>query len=205
MITLSGRGDDVPTPEIGAFLDFAKSLPDACVYERIAAGRLEGRLHRFKTPESFWRRYERMPEFPEGLIPIGDSVAGFNPIFGQGMSVAAVDAEQLKLVLDERAAAGAGLSGLHREVLPKVAETIGEAWEGPATLDYLYESTQGVRPDDYPTRRAIFFAMQEMAEQDEDLRRAQFDVGNMLAPRASLFTADVVARLKEYLENPVDS
>lgn len=205
MITLSGRGDDVPVPEIGAFLDYAKSLPDSCVYDRVAAGRLEGSLRRFKTPESFWRHYERMPAFPDGLIPIGDAVAGFNPIFGQGMSVAAVDAEALGLSLGERAASGEGLSGLHSLVLPKICETIGEAWDGPATIDFLYSSTIGERPADYEQRRAILFAMQEMAEEDDDLRRAQFEVGNMLQSRTTLFSADVVASLQKYLAAETES
>ncbi len=199
MVTLSGRGDDGPSTELGAFVEYAKSLPDSCIYDRISAGRLEGSLRRFKTPESFWRHYERMSGFPDGLIPIGDAVAGFNPMFGQGMSVAAVGAEALGLSLAERAASGEGLSDLPSLVLPKICEAIAEAWDGPATMDFLYPSTVGERPADYAQRRAIFFAMQEMAEEDEDLRRAQFEVGNMLRSRTTLFSPDVVARLQKYL------
>ena len=201
MVTLIGRGDDVPSTEMGEFMDFAKSLPDSCVYERIAGARLEGRLRRFKTPESFWRRYERMPEFPEGLIPIGDAVAGFNPLFAQGMSVAAVDAEHLANLLAARADSGAGLRGLHRDFLPKVSEAVEEAWEATATFDMLYDTTRGERPKDYPQRRAIFLAMQELADEDEDLRRAQLEVQNMLAPRTSLFSAEIMTRLQERLGN----
>lgn len=140
-----------------------------------------------------------MSGFPDGLIPIGDAVAGFNPMFGQGMSVAAVGAEALGLSLAERAASGEGLSDLPSLVLPKICEAIAEAWDGPATMDFLYPSTVGERPADYAQRRAIFFAMQEMAEEDEDLRRAQFEVGNMLRSRTTLFSPDVVARLQKYL------
>lgn len=199
MITLSGRGDDVPSVDPEAFLAFAKSLPDPCVYDRISEGRLEGSVRRFKTPESFWRKYESMADFPEGFVPIGDAVAGFNPIFGQGMSVAAVEAERLGLLLDERAESGRGLDGLREEALPGISASIAEAWEGPATIDYLYDSTVGERPVDYPIRRAVFFAMQEMAEEDPVLRQLQFEVGNMLKPREALFTAEVQARLQERL------
>ena len=199
MITLSGRGDDAPSLDLDGFLDYAKSLPDSCIYDRIAGGRLEGSLRRFKTPESFWRHYERMPGFPDGLIPIGDAVAGFNPIFGQGMSVAAIGAEALGLALEERSASGEGLADLPSLVLPKICEAIAEAWDGPATIDFLYSSTIGERPADYEQRRAIFFAMQEMAEDDDELQRAQFEVGNMLRSRTTLFSPDVVTRLQETL------
>ncbi len=205
MITLSGRGDDVPSVDPEAFLEFARSLPDPCVYERISDGRLEGSLRRFKTPESFWRKYESMPDFPEGFVPIGDAVAGFNPIFGQGMSVAAVEAERLGLSLDARAESGRGLAGLREEVLPAISAAIAEAWDGPATIDYLYDSTVGERPPDYPIRRAVFFAMQEMAEEDPMLRQLQFEVGNMLKPREALFSADVQARLQERLAGGLEA
>jgi 2-polyprenyl-6-methoxyphenol hydroxylase-like FAD-dependent oxidoreductase len=162
-------------------------------------------LRRFKTPDSFWRRYELLSEFPEGLLPIGDAVAGFNPVFGQGMSVAAVDAEQLGILLESRVASGEGLDGLHEPFLAAVSEAVSEAWEGTAIFDLLYDSTDGPRPADYPLRRAMFMAMQELADEDEELRRMQLEVGNMLRPRASLFSADVVARLQERLADPAGS
>jgi len=205
MVTLSGRGKEVPPTDLEGFLAFAKCLPDPIVYERIAHASLEGKLRRFMIPESFWRRYELLPRFPDGLLPLGDVVAGFNPIFGQGMAVAAVDAEQLAGVLDDRAAANEGLSGIHKDYLPRVAEATAEAWEGTATFDFLYDDTEGERPEDYAQRRAIFLAMQELSDDDEDLRRKLFEVGNMLIPRESLFDADLVARLRERIDDSASS
>jgi len=205
MVTLSGRGDDVPSTDLEQFLAFAKALPDPVVYDRIANAPLEGNLRRFKIPESFWRRYESLPQFPDGLLPLGDAIAGFNPVFGQGMAVAAVDAEQLAEVLEARTTANGGLTELHKDYLPKVSKVIQEAWEGTATFDLLYEATKGVRPEDYPQRRAIFLAIQDLSDDDEDLRRKLFEVGNMLIPRESLFDADLVARIRERVEDSFTS
>jgi len=199
MVTLSGRQGDVPPIDQEGFREFAKSLPDPAVYERLSNGGLEGRLQRFIIAESYWRHYERMAQFPERLIPLGDAVAGFNPVFGQGMSAAAVDAEQLRIVLDQRAETGTGLDGLSKDYFPRIAEAVAAAWNGTATYDLMFETTQGIRPDDFPQRRAAFLAMQELADDDAELRLRQTLIGNMLEPPSSLYTPEIIARLQAHL------
>lgn len=197
MVTLNGRQGDVPPIDMDGFLAYAKSLPDPVIYDRIRNSKLEGRLQRFIIAQSYWRHYEQMAQFPERLIPLGDAVAGFNPVFGQGMSAAAVDAEQLKHVLDARASAGGDLTALHQDYFPRVAEVVGAAWNGTATYDLMYDTTVGERPDDYPMRRAAFLAMQELGAEDKQLRRQQIRVGNMLDAPATLFTEEVLNRLQD--------
>ena len=50
-------------------------------------------------PASRWRRYDKLKDFPAGIVPFGDAVASFNPTFGQGMTMTSLQADHLRRAL----------------------------------------------------------------------------------------------------------
>src|SRR3981189_795955 len=84
-----------------------------------------------------------------GLIPIGDAICRFNPIFGQGMSVAAQEAVMLNRLLDEQAEDQ--LNGLAQRYFAAIQGAIETPW-GVAISDFVYPSTRGQRPPDFSQR-----------------------------------------------------
>ena len=82
-------------------MEFAGSLRTQTAYDAIRNARRVREIARFNLPCSVRRHFEQLDSFPRWLIPIGDSVCRFNPVFGQGMSVAAQEAVVLGQLMEE--------------------------------------------------------------------------------------------------------
>lgn len=173
MATLVARhGQRVPTDPDG-FLDFARGLRTPLIFDAIKdAERLEP-LSNFVVRGSRWRHYERLRDFPHGLLPIGDTICGFNPVYGQGMCVAAQEAVLLRQLLDqpEQELQASFFTGLSSIVAP--------AWSS-SVADFAYPMTGGDRPSDLAARLRFSAAIIQLAAHAPDIHRLFVEVFNML-------------------------
>lgn len=95
MVTLSGALRDYPPDDEAGLLAFARSLAQPDLYEAMKDAEPVTPIAVYKYSANKWRHYERTRSLPEGFIILGDAVCCFNPIYGQGMSVAALEAQAL--------------------------------------------------------------------------------------------------------------
>ncbi|HEX3547034.1 MAG TPA: 2-polyprenyl-6-methoxyphenol hydroxylase-like oxidoreductase [Mycobacterium sp.] len=139
MFTVFGMAGHEPPGELGDMLAFAEGLAPGHVLAGIAAGEPLVDVCRFRYPESRWRRYDKMRRFPDGLVVLGDAICSFNPIYGQGMTVAALQAQSLWACLQQ------GRNDLARRYFRAAAKPIGVAWKFAVGADLNLPEVEGRR------------------------------------------------------------
>jgi 2-polyprenyl-6-methoxyphenol hydroxylase-like FAD-dependent oxidoreductase len=118
IVTLFGHfGQNAPV-EMPGYVDFARSLPAPYIYETIRDAEPLGDACTFRFPASSRRFYEKLGRFPEGFLVFGDAICSFNPIYGQGMSVAALESNALREEL------GKGQTGMALRFFKRAAKVI---------------------------------------------------------------------------------
>lgn len=139
LFTVFGMAGRQPPTDLAGMLTFAESYTPEHVLAAVRAAEPIGPAVQHRLPSSQWRRYDKMRHFPEGLLVCGDAMCSFNPIYGQGMSVAAMEAMAL------RAALRHGTNGLARRYFRAAAKVINVAWGLGAGSDLAFPGVTGKR------------------------------------------------------------
>jgi 2-polyprenyl-6-methoxyphenol hydroxylase-like FAD-dependent oxidoreductase len=163
MFTIFGMAGREPPTEPAEMLDFAEGLAPPHVVAAIGAAEPLTEVCRFRYPESRWRRYDKMRRFPAGLLVLGDAICSFNPIYGQGMTVAALEALALQRCLLR------GEDGLARRYFRAAAKPIGVAWRFAAGGDLTLPEVEGSRPLAVRLANKYVDRLQTAAESDIDV------------------------------------
>jgi 2-polyprenyl-6-methoxyphenol hydroxylase-like FAD-dependent oxidoreductase len=188
--SLSGAGGDyAPTDEKG-FLDFARGLRDTVLYEAIRDAEPLSPIAGFRRTANHRRHYDRLPAWPRGFVVMGDAACAFNPIYGQGMSVAALSALALDRCLREDVAEP------ERSFQRSVARSGAGAWLIATGEDLRYRETVAA-PTRLRTRLINAYVDRVVATANTDRRVCAqlIDVLALASVPASLFTPGVLARV----------
>ena len=139
IFTVFGMVGHEPPRDLAGMLSFAEDYAPAHVLAAVRTGEPLGPVVEHRMPSSQWRRYDKMRRFPGGLVVCGDAICSFNPIYGQGMSVAALDAVALRDCVRR------GVTDLPRRYFRAAAKAIGVAWQTGPTSDLAFPEVQGRR------------------------------------------------------------
>ena len=194
MVTLGGfLGEHAPSDPEG-FTTFAKSLSAPDIYELVRERAPLSEVATYKFPANRRRRYDRLARFPEGYLVIGDGLCSFNPIYGQGMSVAALEAEALGQCL-QRSQSDAGSRPLWKLFFERAAQIADMAWALAASADLANDGVTGQKPPGFPVVNWYMGRVQNLASRDEGVCRAFFNVSNLLASPTTLFNPRIAVKV----------
>jgi hypothetical protein len=116
-------------------------------------------------------------------LPIGDAICRFNPIYGQGMSVAALEACLLQRLLERLGGDTNPIAGLASTFFTEVQTLIETPWS-VAILDFVFPDTRGQRPADFETTLKFGIALTQLAAEDSAVHRLTAEVQHLLKPRS---------------------
>ena len=186
VLTLGGRFGDYPPTDEDGFLAFAKSLHTPKLYEIVKVGERISEITHHRFPSSLRRHYERLTDFPEGFVVLGDAVASFNPVYAQGMSSAALQAEALQFELKKRANETTWLKGFAPAFFTRVAEVVSTPWMLAANSDFAYPQTRGERPPRLNDSDRYLAAVEALSAEDKQVQTLVWEVFNLAKPLSAL-------------------
>jgi hypothetical protein len=186
MVTLVGILGDYPPTDPDGFLAFARSLRFLDLYEAIRDGEPLDDPVAFRFPASVRHRYERLPWFPDGLLVMGDAVCSFNPIYGQGMSVAALEALALRRHLER------GTRPQPHRWFRDLARVVDVPWDIAVGGDLVFPSVQGRRTAKVWLVNAYIARLHAAAAHDASLASAFMRVAGLVARPESLLRPGIV-------------
>ncbi|MFE7619320.1 NAD(P)/FAD-dependent oxidoreductase [Streptomyces sp. NPDC057496] len=133
-VTLTGTPGGYPSRDDSDFERFARSVRHPLVGDLIARAEPLTRVVRAHSTDNRRRYFEKCRNWPDGLVVLGDAVATYNPLYGQGMTVAAQSALALHRELDRSSS-----RRLSRRVQNAVSRPVAMAWTLATSADILYQ------------------------------------------------------------------
>jgi hypothetical protein len=189
MLTLGGILGDHPPIDPAGFEAFAASLPFADISEAIVGAQPLDSPVAFRFPAAVRRRYECLPQFPDGLLVLGDAVCSFNPVYGQGMAVAANQALVLRRLLARHTSLGPA------RYFRAIAKTIDPPWELAMSADLALPGVSGPRTCRVRIANAYLARLLAAASADAALGTAFIRVLGLLDRAEGLLRPDRVLRM----------
>jgi len=196
ILTIAGIRGDYPPTDPAEFDDYAAGLPSTDIATAIAGAEPLDDPVPFRFPASVRRRYERLAAFPAGLLIIGDAVCSFNPVYGQGMTVAAAEAMTLRRLLARDAVPGA------RRYFRAITAAIDVAWDIAVSADLAFPQVPGKRSAKVRLVNAYLPRLHAAAAHDEALAASLVRVIGLKDRPEGLLRPDRVLRvLRDNLVN----
>ena len=193
-VSLCVNHGEAPPGDIDGFMAFVKSFRMPTIYNAIRRAKRVSDIARFGMPFSVLRGFDRLHSFPRGLVPLGDSVCRFTPVNGQGMTVAAQEAQVLASLFESRRRRRDPLDGLAQTFFREIQPFLETPWS-VAMADLVYPQTRGERPPEFEKKLQYTHTLMRLAAEDPEIDRIVFEVRSLLRPQSALREPELASRV----------
>ncbi|GIE32533.1 FAD-binding monooxygenase [Actinoplanes italicus] len=183
-------GDEPPTDDEG-MRAFAATLAAPEIAELLGTAEPLGEAAKMRNPASSLRHFEKLDRYLDGYLVVGDAMCNFNPLYGQGITVAVLEAELLESLLRD------GTDRLARRYFAGSARLLAEPWALATGSDLRFPGVEGVRNPEDEQAGQYLSMLRTAAATDVGVAAAFLRVANMLAPISSLFDPALAARVQK--------
>jgi 2-polyprenyl-6-methoxyphenol hydroxylase-like FAD-dependent oxidoreductase len=175
IFTLTRLADNEPPNDLTGMIRMASQFAPPALLRALKRGEPIGEISVFRYPGAIWRRYDQMDRFPAGFLVFGDAICSTNPIYGQGMTVAALEATALRDCLAD------GNGDLSRRFFAATAAHIGPMWASNQFNDLYMDSGD---PDHAASKELLDFreAVLSAAESSPALTEKLYRAMNLVDP-----------------------
>ena len=181
-------GDDAPDDD-ARFLAYLATMPTKEIHDIVAKAEPLTDFIRYRYVSSLRRRYEWLARFPESFLVFGDAICSFNPVYGQGMTVAAQEAVTLQQVLHK------GTRELAPRFFKAAAKIVDVPWDIAVGNDLRHPQVEGPRPVMLRFINWYIGKLHVAATRDSALAAAFLRVANLMAPPPSLLSPAIAWRI----------
>jgi 2-polyprenyl-6-methoxyphenol hydroxylase-like FAD-dependent oxidoreductase len=197
LVTLQGGDRDYPPTDDAGFLEFARSLRSSILYEAIKNAQPLTPISSYRATENRLWHYERMALWPDHLAILGDAVCAFNPVYGQGMTTAALAACDLRSSLQQNKS---GCKGVGRRFQRRLARINRPPWMLATSEDLRFEGAEGGSPGlGARFMHTYLDRVLRAATHSQSVRARFLEVQGMLKGPTAIFRPSVVATVLRQL------
>jgi 2-polyprenyl-6-methoxyphenol hydroxylase-like FAD-dependent oxidoreductase len=196
MVSIANRGSAARLETWDAFLEALGRLTTPTLHNALRSCSPPRAILHYRFPASLWQHFERLPRLPRGVLPIADALCRFNPVYGQGMAVAAKQARLLQDALSRAAAAADPVPASQTGFMAVIPEMLQTPWSMSTSADFAFPETRGQRPEKFEEGRQFEAALYRAVVADPTVHRAVSEVGQLLQPSSRLREPDILRRIE---------
>jgi 2-polyprenyl-6-methoxyphenol hydroxylase-like FAD-dependent oxidoreductase len=189
IVTLGGYFDDHPPSDEAGYVEFARSLQRPEVFEIVRDGEALSEPTGYQFSANLRRHYQELKEFPAGYLVFGDALCSFNPIYGQGMTVAGTEALALRECL------AAGERDVAARFFKVASRLIDIPWQIAVGSDLQHPEVQGKRTAQVRFINWYLARLYFAGQQDAVLATRFLEVANLMKQPQALLEPRIALRV----------